>query len=134
VTEIRIELGAEVNGPGPKAGKRHGIFEYSCVRYPRVRGYSRQPLLDACRKLKALYGLTGERVGLFRKGRSESDLSCQLEVGVATTVSEPDRGVIHFTGYRTFYLDLPKPEGSDLRLVDLVGLDIGENSPLANPI
>ena len=31
---IRIDLGAEVDGPGPKAGKRHGIFEYSCVRYP----------------------------------------------------------------------------------------------------
>jgi hypothetical protein len=73
---IRIDLGAEISGPGPGAGRRHGIFEYSCVRYPRVRGYSRQPLLDACRKLKALCGLTGERVGLFRKGRSESDLSC----------------------------------------------------------
>ena len=68
---IRIDLGAEISGPGPGAGRRHGIFEYSCVRYPRVRGYSRQPLLDACRKLKALCGLTGERVGLFRKGRSE---------------------------------------------------------------
>ena len=31
---IRIDLGAEVDGDAPRAGKRHGIFEYSCVRYP----------------------------------------------------------------------------------------------------
>src|SRR6267142_840281 len=59
-----------------------------------VRGYSRQPLLDACRKLKALYAPTAQLVGLFRGGRL--DLCCDLEVGAATTVSEPDNGDIRF--------------------------------------
>jgi hypothetical protein len=103
---IRIELGAEVNGPGPKAKRRQGVFEYSCLRYPLVRGYSRQPLLDACRQLKSLYALTEQRVGLFRDGSDVADITCPLEVGAATTVSEPDRGIIRFAKYREFSSDL----------------------------
>jgi hypothetical protein len=98
---IRIDLGAEVDGPGSRAGKRHGIFEYSCVRYPLVRGYSRQPL-DACRQLKSLYAPTAQLAGLFRGGRDAPDLTCSLDVGAATTVSEPDRGDIRFAKYRAF--------------------------------
>lgn len=63
---IRIELGAEIDGPKPTDGKRHGIFEYQAAGYPLVRGYSRQPLLDACRQLKSLYGLTETLVGSTR--------------------------------------------------------------------
>jgi hypothetical protein len=99
---IRIDLGAEVDGPGPRAGKRHGIFEYSCVRYPKVCGYSRQPLLDACRQLKSLYAPTAQLAGLFRDGRDTPDLTCSLDVGAATTVSEPDSGDIRFVKYRAF--------------------------------
>lgn len=99
---IRIDLGAEVNGLGPKAGKRHGIFEYSCARYPLVRGYSRQPLLDACRQLKSLYAPTARLAGLFREGRDTPDLTCSFDVGAASTVSEPDAGEIRFVKYRTF--------------------------------
>jgi hypothetical protein len=85
---IRVIRGREVDGPeGEKDGKRrHGVFEYHALRYSLVCGYSRQPLLDACRQLKSLYGLTGGRVGLFREGRDTPDLSCSLEVGAATTV------------------------------------------------
>ena len=43
---IRIELGAEIDGPKPTDGKRHGIFEYQAAGYPLVRGYSRQPLFN----------------------------------------------------------------------------------------
>jgi hypothetical protein len=55
---IRIIKGAEVDGPGPKAGKRHGRWAFHAPAYPRVFGFSHQPLLDACRLLKSLYGLT----------------------------------------------------------------------------
>ncbi len=99
---IRIGLGAEVDGEGPRAGKRHGIFEYSCARYPLVRGHSRQPLLDACRQLKSLYAPTAQLAGLFREGRDTPDLMCSLDVGAATTVSEPDNGEIRFAKYRAF--------------------------------
>ena len=99
---LRIDLGAEVDGDGPRAGKRHGIFEYSCVRYPLVRGYSHQPLLAACRQLKSLYAPTAQLAGLFREGRDTRDLFCALDVGAATTVSEPDSGDIRFVKYRAF--------------------------------
>jgi hypothetical protein len=97
---IRIERGAEVDGPKPTDGSRHGVFEYHCVRYPLVRGYSRQPLLDACRQLKSLYGLTAQHVGLFREGSEVADITCPLEVGAATTVW--DHGVVKFAKYRPF--------------------------------
>jgi|SRR5882724_1024290 len=107
---IRIERGAEVDGPvGDKI--RHGIWEYSCPvgalrpdgthspGYPLVRGHSRQPLLDACRQLKSLYGVTRLRAGLFRKGVEVADISCQIETGAATTVSERDKGIVMFERY-----------------------------------
>jgi hypothetical protein len=59
---IKIVKGAEVDGPrGEAGGKRHGVFAYHAdpELYPLVCGFSRQPLLDACRQLKSLYGVTG---------------------------------------------------------------------------
>lgn len=86
---IRVELGAEIDGPLPTSGRGHGVFAYHATGYPLVRGFSRQPLLDACRQLKSLYGLPrGAVVGLFRKGREVADLACPLDVGAATTVRE----------------------------------------------
>jgi len=67
---IKIVKGAEVDGPrGEAGGKRHGVFAYHAdpELYPLVCGFSRQPLLDACRQLKSLYGVTGTPVGLFRR-------------------------------------------------------------------
>ncbi len=46
---IRIERGREI-GPG--------IYEYHVWGRP-ISGKSRQPLLDACRQLKAIGGFTG---------------------------------------------------------------------------
>jgi hypothetical protein len=85
-TMIRIERGAEV-GPG--------IWEYHAAdtaRWPLVSGKSRQPLLDACRQLKLIHGLTAQLVGVFRNGSEIADISCAVKVGAATTVSEPDSG------------------------------------------
>jgi hypothetical protein len=97
---IKIIRNAEVDGPKGEAGpRRHGILAYHAPAYPEVCGYSRQPLLDACRQLKSLYGLTGERVGLFREGRDTSDISCSVEAGAATTVSDRDKGSIKFDRY-----------------------------------
>lgn len=97
---IKILRGAEVDGSKGEAGpRRHGIWEYHAPRYPLVCGYSRQPLLDACRQLKSLYGLTGDRAGLFREDRDTADISCPIEVGAANTVKEPDRGAVRFGKY-----------------------------------
>ena len=89
---IRIELGAEVDGPEPTAGRRHGIFEYAAVGYPTVRGHSRQPLLDACRQIKRMGGDTRQLVGLFWPGSSTPSLTCTVEAGAALTVSERKNG------------------------------------------
>ena len=91
---IRIDLGAEVSP---------GIWEYTAPSL-RVGGRSRQPLLDACRQLKSLCAPTAQLAGLFREGRSSPDLTCSVEVGAATTVSEPDRGSIRLVPYRSFNL------------------------------
>ena len=102
---IKIVKGAEVDGPrGEAGGKRHGVFAYHAdpELYPLVCGFSRQPLLDACRQLKSLYGVTGTPVGLFREGRDAPDISCPVEAGAAATVKEPDNGVLKFGKYRAF--------------------------------
>jgi hypothetical protein len=100
---IKIIRGAEVDGPkGEAAGRRHGTWAYRAPGYPLVCGYSRQPLLDACRQLKSLYGLTGEGAQLFREGRDTPDISCGVDVGAATTVREPANGGIGFVKYVAF--------------------------------
>lgn len=101
---IKIVKGAEVDGPSEAGGKRHGVFAYQAdpELYPLVCGFSRQPLLDACRQLKSLYGVTGTPVGLFREGRDAPDISCLVEAGAAVTVKEPDNGVLKFGKYRAF--------------------------------
>jgi hypothetical protein len=102
---IRIERGAETAGPedNPRY-RRHGTWAYTCPQYPLVCGYSRQPLLDACWQLQTHYGVTHERVGLFRGGTDVADISCPIEAGAATMVSDPDKGTIRFVKY----IDLAK--------------------------
>jgi hypothetical protein len=100
---IRIDLGAEIDGPDPKAGKRHGVFEYSAPAYPSVRGHSRQPLLDACRQLKTLYGLTSLRAGLFWPGCNTASLTCTIEAGAELMVEERAKGNgPRFVGFKEF--------------------------------
>ena len=87
---IRIERGGEI-GPG--------IYEYRVWGHP-IFGKSRQPLLDACRQLKAMGGPTNTTAGVFREGSMVADISCSVEVGAATTVSEPDKGRVRFVRYQ----------------------------------
>jgi hypothetical protein len=97
---IKIFRGAEVDGPKGEGGPRgHGIWAYHAPGYPQVCGYSRQPLLDACRQLKSLYGVSAARAGLFREGRDIPDITCSVEVGAATTVGERATSSIKFEKY-----------------------------------
>jgi hypothetical protein len=93
---IRIDRGPEVDGPLPTSGKRHGVFRYSCVDHPSVEGFSRQPLLDACRQLKLILGPTADRAGLFREGRHTPDLTCSVEWGAAHTVDETKTAFVKY--------------------------------------
>jgi len=102
---IHIDLGDEVDGPGPRAGRRHGKWHWTCARHS-LSGYSKQPLLDACRELKRMGANTRATVGLFRKGRFDTegrptpDSTCTVGEGAATTVTEPDRGRIRFVKWK----------------------------------
>jgi hypothetical protein len=87
---IRIEREREV-GPG--------IYEYRVWGHP-IFGKSRQPLLDACRQLKAMGGFTGQRAGVFREGSIVADISCLVEAGALVTVKEEDKGRVKFTKYQ----------------------------------
>jgi hypothetical protein len=92
---IKIIRGVEVSP---------GIWEYS-IPSLRLCGKSRQPLLDACRQIKSMGGPTEERVGVFREGSDIPDISCSVESGASLTVSEPDKGSVHFVKYRPFVLN-----------------------------
>ena len=89
---IRVIKGNEV---------KPSVWEFSVEGYD-LRGRSRQPLLDACRALKSLGVDPKEGIGAFREGRDEADMTCTVEVGAATTVSEPDKGTVRFTKYQAF--------------------------------
>jgi hypothetical protein len=84
---IRIELGAEIDGPKPGDGKRHGKFEYHAAGYPSVRGYSRQ-------QLQSMGAPAGGLVGLFWPGSSTASLTCTVEAGAGLRVSESSG--VHF--------------------------------------
>ena len=82
---IRVVLGQEVSP---------GVWAYSVNRFRQpVEGRSRQPLLDACRRLKSM-GAEGEMLaGLFRlEGSGEPDITCTIATGADTTVSETPLG------------------------------------------
>jgi len=76
-----------------------GCVAYRAVGYPLVCGFSRQPLLDACRQLKSLYGLTGERAGLIPRGTGHPGYLVPGGSGRGVDVKEPDKGAIRFGEY-----------------------------------
>jgi hypothetical protein len=103
ITMIEIVRGAEVDGPKGEAGpRRHGMWAYHAPAYPEVCGYSRQPLLDACRQIKRVLGPTSAYAGLFREGRDTPDISCAVEAGAMLTVKEPSGGNIRFGKYEPY--------------------------------
>ena len=69
-----------------------------------IEGRSRQPLLDACRQIRAILGDTSQRAGLFREGRTEADISCSVNKGALLTVEDGPKG-IRFRKYREFHRD-----------------------------
>ena len=77
---IRVELGEEV--------KKRGKWRWK-VPALALEGFSRQPLLDACREIKRTSeALSDARAGLYRLGREEPDLVCGVEWGAGKTVDE----------------------------------------------
>jgi hypothetical protein len=76
---IRIEMGEEVHGRGRWRWK---------VPAMALEGFSRQPLLDACREIERTSGAGDRRVGLFREGRSTPDMTCTVRWGASKTVDE----------------------------------------------
>jgi hypothetical protein len=69
-----------------------GKYRYFVHEYP-VDGFSREPLLDACRALKRMGVDLWAPVGLFRPGRSDWDLRTTVDRGADLTVRENDRGI-----------------------------------------
>jgi hypothetical protein len=90
---LRIELGEEV--------KRRGRWAWSCAELG-LSGVSHQPLLDACRAIKRMGGAPTQLAGLFRKGRSEADLSCVVGAGAGLTVREDQKIGPVFVKWRPF--------------------------------
>ena len=88
---IRIERHEEV---------RPGIWRYTVPGFG-IEGRSRQPLLDACRQIRAILGDTSQRAGLFREGGTEADISCSVNKGALLTVEDGPKG-IRFRKYREF--------------------------------
>lgn len=112
---IRINQGAEVK-------HRPGIWSYSCPTHPLVFGCSRQPLLDACRQLVTIYAITGQRVGLFREGAQVASISCPIELGASTTVTDSDRGTPRFAKYVEFDPSRIWSRSSESQLTDVPSL------------
>jgi hypothetical protein len=67
---------------------------------PEFRGFSSEPLLDACRTLKAMGEPTTTQVGLFRPGRSEWDLRTTVGYGASKTVEEPAKRSPRLVNYQ----------------------------------
>ena len=89
---IRVEIIEEV--------RNRGVFRYR-VPSLALEGQSRQPLLDACRQIRAILGDTSQRAGLFRDGRTEADITCPVNKGALLTVEDGPQG-IRFRKYREF--------------------------------
>jgi hypothetical protein len=97
---IRIDRHEEIDGTdNSRPNRNHGVWEYSCPQYPRARGYSRQPLLDACRQLTTLYRITGQAVGVFHAGAEVANIFCSVDRGAALTVRESGLGAPRFVEY-----------------------------------
>jgi len=97
---IKVMRGKEV---------KPGVFEYEgTLPGGRVfRGASRQPLLDACRQIKSIWGFsryTGRlRVGMFREVQTEPFTSCDLDWGSEHTIIERSNMGLRVEKYREYH-------------------------------
>lgn len=89
---LRVELLGEA---------RPGVYKWVCrVAGEPVEGLSREPLLDACRKLKSIGVAPEAECGLFRKGRSDWDLKTTVGYGAGLTVHETVEKAPRFTKHK----------------------------------
>lgn len=89
---IRIDRGLEV---------RPGVWAY-CIPSLDLEGVSRQPLLDACRQICAILGDTWETAVIFREGRSEPDMTCDVAKAAMLTVKDGGTNSPHFAKWSPF--------------------------------
>lgn len=82
-----------------KRGKK-GTWPYK-VGGRLMGGFSRQPLLDACRQLKAMGEPEAAPIGLFWLDSTVWSVRTTVGAGAALTVEETDRG-IRFRRFRDF--------------------------------
>lgn len=81
-----------------------GVFPYVIECDPKelnISGKSRQPLLDACRKLAGLEH-DQTRIGLFHGDSDEFALATTVGAGAKLTVRESDKDGPRFVRYRPF--------------------------------
>lgn len=64
------------------------VFPWHVRGRPEIRGVSRQPLLDACRVLKAMGEPPATWITLSRPGRMDWDLRTTVGYGATQTVAE----------------------------------------------
>jgi hypothetical protein len=88
---IRVDRGKEASP---------GVWQWE-VSSLGLSGKSRQPLLDACREIKALGGDPAQLAGTFRQGRETADITCSVGIGAGLTVCDRDRG-ISFEKFQTY--------------------------------
>ena len=93
---IKVKLGEERDGQGTNCGRGHGVWHWEAVGHVEpfgelllAEGFSRQPLLDACRTIKRLHGVTARgEIGLYRPGMDEPCMVTTVEHGAGVTVAE----------------------------------------------
>ena len=87
----RVEISAWV---------RPGVCEYrGTYAGEAYSGFSREPLLEACRALKRMGADTADKVCLFRTGKSDWDLRCSVGWGAVHTVDEARTGFAKWKPY-----------------------------------
>ena len=96
---IKVELGEEVDGPGKDAGRRHAKWHWMIAELS-LSGYSRQPLLAACRAIKRMGGATDtQRMALYWPGKMQPSMVCSVGWGAAHTVDET---TLRFTRWKPY--------------------------------
>ncbi len=89
---------------------KNGKYRYR-VAGCAVEGFSRQPLLDACRAVRAMGADPSREIGLFRGKSAIWDLRTTVGYGASKTIAEEDRGGLRLRDF----VEVPqwrKKEGS----------------------
>jgi hypothetical protein len=93
-------------GPVQGGAFLYGVQGVNGVDGDFVDGCSREPLLDACRKLKRMGVSSGNEIGLFYPDRSDWVLRTTIGYGASQTVDE--RKQVRFRKFKEFPVDVVK--------------------------